>query len=186
MHCSHPPGSGRLTSATAGHSFSAMFSLVIYMVLIVGVNWAFAVTPTVSLPGGEVWPPVSLIVGFIFVVRDFAQQRVGHHVLWAMLFGCAASWVMASPDLAIASATAFAVGELADWVLFTATRKPLSRRILLSSLISTPLDSLVFLGLIGRAAPFSFLTMTLSKLAGAFLVFWLLRRREELAAPQGA
>jgi uncharacterized PurR-regulated membrane protein YhhQ (DUF165 family) len=159
-----------------------MFSLIIYILLIAGVNYAFSVVPAVPLPNGEVWAPLSLIVGFIFVVRDFAQRRVGHNILWGMLTGCAISWKAASPELALASAAAFAVSELADWAIFTVTRKPLSDRILLSSLIAAPLDSLTFLWLVGLAAPLSFLTMTASKLAGSLLVFWFLRRRENPAA----
>lgn len=81
-------------------------------------------------------------------------------------------------ELALASAAAFAVGELADWALFTFTRKPFSQRILISSLLGAPLDSLVFLLLIGLATPWSVLTMSLSKLAGSLLVFFLVRRRE--------
>jgi len=49
-----------------------MFTLFTYMALIVGVNWGFAVTPLIALPNGEMWPPMSLVVGFIFVVRDYA------------------------------------------------------------------------------------------------------------------
>ncbi|MDR2744507.1 MAG: hypothetical protein LBB66_04840 [Desulfovibrio sp.] len=160
-----------------------MFSLVTYILLIVGVNWGFSVTPVIPLPNGEVWAPLSLIVGFIFVVRDFAQRRVGHHILWGMLAGCAISWKMASPEIALASAAAFALSELADWMVFTLTRKPFSSRILLSSLIAVPLDSLTFLWLIGLAAPLSFLTMTASKFAGALLVFLLLRHREVNTVP---
>ena len=33
---------------------------------------------------------MALIVGFVFVVRDFAQREVGHRVLLAMLAGAAA------------------------------------------------------------------------------------------------
>ena len=58
---------------------SSMLSLFTYIALIVGVNFAFTVTPLIPLPNGEMWAPLSLIVGFIFVVRDFAQRRVGHH-----------------------------------------------------------------------------------------------------------
>ena len=164
-----------------------MYSLFTYMALIVGVNWIFAVTPLLELPTGELWSPASLIVGFVFVVRDFAQRRVGHHVLWAMLVGCAVSWWMASPQLALASAAAFAVGELGDWGLYTLTRKPFSQRILLSSLLGTPLDSLVFLLFIDMASAEGIVAMSLSKLLGAFVVFYLVRRRERREAmPEAA
>lgn len=157
-----------------------MLTLFTYVALIAGVNWLFEVTPLVSLPGGELWSPAALVVGFVFVVRDFAQRKVGHHVLWAMLAGIAISWWMASPQLAVASAVAFAVGELADWTLYTFTKKPLSRRILVSSAIGAPLDSLVFLTLVGIASPAGVAIMSISKLAGAFLVFFLVRKRERL------
>ncbi|MDR1776457.1 MAG: VUT family protein [Desulfovibrio sp.] len=165
-----------------------MISLAAYILLIAGVNWAFSVLPVLPLPNGEVWAPISLIVGFVFVVRDVAQRRVGHHVLWGMLAGCALSWKMASPELALASAAAFAVSELSDWMIYTITRKPFSSRILFSSFVSAPLDTIVFLWLTGLAAPLSFLAMTASKIAGALLVFWLLRRRENCSSPleQGA
>lgn len=158
-----------------------MIILLSYIALIAGVNWAFAVIPPLQLPGGDFWPPASLIVGFIFVVRDFVQRRTGHNVLWAMLAGIILSWWMASPEIALASAIAFAAGELADWLLYTFTKKPFSQRILISSFLGAPLDSLVFLTLIGIASPVGVIAMTCSKLFGAFIVFFIVRRREKLA-----
>lgn len=157
---------------------STMLTIFTYVALIAGINWAFAIIPPITLPGGEVWSPVALIVGFVFVVRDFAQRKIGHRILWAMVAGIALSWWMASPELAMASASAFAIGELADWALYTFTRKPFSQRILISSLFGAPLDSLVFLTLIGLASPLGVLIMSLSKLVGALIVFFLVRRRE--------
>lgn len=155
-----------------------MFTVIVYVALIAGVNWLFDVTPLVQLPGGEVWSPAALVVGFVFVVRDFAQRQVGHYILLAMLAGIAISWLMASPQLALASAIAFAVGETADWALYSLTKKPFSQRILLSSLLGAPLDSLIFLFLIGILSFVGVLVMSLSKLAGAFIVFLLVRMRE--------
>lgn len=157
-----------------------MLTVLTYIGLIAGVNWLFDVTPLVELPSGDLWPPAALVVGFVFVVRDFAQRRVGHNILWAMLVGIVISWFMASPQLALASALAFAIGEFADWALYTFTKKPFSSRILISSVLGAPLDSLVFLYLIGIASPISVTIMSLSKLFGAMLVFFLVRRRERL------
>lgn len=156
-----------------------MFTIITYIALIVGVNLAFEVTPPLVLPGGDLWSPVALIVGFVFVVRDFAQRRAGHYVLLAMLAGIAISWFMASPQLALASAAAFAVGELTDWALYTFTKKPFSQRILVSSLVGAPLDSVVFLTLTNLASPAGVAAMSLSKLAGAIIVFLLVRQREK-------
>lgn len=163
-----------------------MLTVFLYIALIAGVNSAFAVIPPLQLPGGDLWSPVALIVGFVFVVRDYAQRRVGHHILWAMLAGIAISWWMASPQLALASAAAFAIGELADWALYTFTKKPFSQRILLSSCLGAPLDSLVFLTMIGIASPVSVGIMSLSKLFGAMVVFMLVRKREKLGEMQAA
>lgn len=154
-----------------------MLYCLLYISLIVAVNVAFAHVPLITLPGGEQWPPVSLLVGFVFVVRDYAQRHVGHRILWAMLVGCVISWFMASPGLALASAAAFAVGETVDWVIFTITKRPFAQRILLSSAVATPLDSLVFLSLVGLFTPFTFISMTLSKMASAVLVYCIIRRR---------
>ncbi len=153
----------------------------LYIALIVAVNYAFVVTPLVALPGGEMWPPVSLLVGFVFIVRDFAQREVGHKVLLAMLAGVAISYFIASPFVATASAAAFLVSELADWAVYSFTKKPFSQRILLSSTVGAPIDSAIFLSGVGILSPVSITTMTASKLLGAVVVWWIVRRREMVA-----
>ena len=154
----------------------------LYIVLIVLVNWGFTVVPLVDLPGGEKWPPMSLIVGLIFVARDFAQREIGHRVIIAMLIAAALSYVMANPFVAVASLSAFLISEFADWAVYSFTRRPFSQRILLSSLIGTPLDSAVFLGVIGHLSVTGVIVMTASKMVGAFVVWWLVRRREAATA----
>ena len=42
---------------------------ILYIFLIVAVNYGFTVTPLLPLPGGEMWPPMSLVVGFVFVAK---------------------------------------------------------------------------------------------------------------------
>jgi uncharacterized PurR-regulated membrane protein YhhQ (DUF165 family) len=159
-----------------------VFYALFYVFSVVLVNWLFAVVPPVILPGGEVWPPVSLAVGFVFIIRDYAQRAVGHKVLFAMLAGAGISYFMAGPEIAFASAAAFLVSEMLDWAMYTYTGRPFSQRILLSSLASTPVDSAVFLLCINMAGVGTLCIMTLSKLVGALVVFFLVRRRETLAA----
>ena len=150
----------------------------VYIALVVLVNWAFTVVPLVKLPGGTMWPPVALLVGFVFVARDFAQREIGHYVLVAMAIGLGLSYFMAGPEVAIASAAAFLISELADWAVYSFTRRPLSERILYSSIIGTPIDSVVFLGMVGFLSLAGAVAMTTSKLLGALIVWWLIRRRE--------
>ena len=151
---------------------------VLYIALIVAVNYAFTQVPPITFADGTVWPPVSLVVGFVFVVRDFAQREIGHRVLLAMLAGAVLSYFMADPFVAVASAAAFAVSELADWTVYSFTKRSLSQRILYSSALGAPIDSIVFLYGIGLLSATGVAAMTLSKMVGALLVWWIVRRRE--------
>ncbi|MEK9724121.1 MAG: preQ0 transporter [Rhodospirillaceae bacterium] len=154
----------------------------LYIVLIVLVNWGFTVVPLVKLPGGEMWPPMSLVVGFIFVARDYAQREIGHRVIIAMLLAAALSYVMADPFVAAASLAAFLISEFADWAVYSFTGRPFSQRVLISSAVGTPLDSVVFLAVIGHLSVAGVIAMTASKMLGALFVWWLVRRREAQAA----
>jgi len=151
---------------------------VLYVGLIVLVNWGFTVVPLVDLPGGDKWPPMSLVVGFIFVARDFAQREIGHRVIIAMLIAAALSYVMADPFVAVASLAAFLISEFADWAVYSFTGRPFSQRVLISSAVGTPLDSVVFLGVLGHLSLVGVAVMTASKMLGALVVWWLVRRRE--------
>ena len=157
------------------------FSLL-YVGLIILVNMGFSVVPLVDIPGGEKWPPMSLVVGFIFVARDFAQREIGHRVIIAMLIAAALSYVMADPFVAMASLAAFLISEFADWAVYSFTGRSFRQRVLISSAVGTPVDSIVFLGIIGHLSVIGALAMTASKMLGALLVWWLIRRREAAAA----
>jgi uncharacterized PurR-regulated membrane protein YhhQ (DUF165 family) len=154
----------------------------LYVLLIVAVNYGFTVVPLVKLPDGTMWPPMSLAVGLVFVARDYAQREIGHRVIVAMLAAGVLSYVMASPYVAFASVAAFLVSEFADWAVYSFTRRPFSQRVLLSSAVGTPVDSVVFLGLIGHLSASGVAAMTASKMLGALAVWWLVRRREAAAA----
>ena len=149
----------------------------LYIAGIVAVNWAFTVVEPVALPGGGSWPPVSLLVGLIFVLRDFAQREIGHRVLAAMLIGGLLSYWMADPFVAIASVAAFLVGELADWAVYSFTKRPFAERVLLSSALGTPVDSIVFLAMLGWLSVIGVVAMTVAKMIGALVVWYLVQRR---------
>lgn len=150
--------------------------IAIYIGSILAVNVGFVHVPLVPLPTGDMWPPISLAVGLVFVFRDFAQRDVGHWVIPAMLVGAALSWWMASPYVAVASVTAFLVSEAIDWAVYTFTKQPFHNRIILSSLASTPVDSAVFLLMIGVFSWPAVLLMTVSKMLGAGLVWRMVRQ----------
>lgn len=141
----------------------------IYILSIIVINVLFGLIPPVQTIWGP-WPPVALLVGLVFVFRDFAQRQVQHKVLYATLIGIGISYLMAEPKVAYASAVAFAVSELLDWLIYTALRRPFEERIIFSSLVSTPIDSWVFLGMIGLASPASIMLMTASKMVASVFI----------------
>lgn len=147
-----------------------MIATLSYIAFIVFVNTMFALIPHVSLFGGSL-SPADLFVGFIYLLRDFAQREIRHYVIIAMAVGSAISYFMASPTIALASVSAFVVGELIDWAIFTWTKRPLSKRLILSASVSAPFDSTVFLAMIARLDWLSFTVMTLGKLVGVFLLW---------------
>ena len=151
---------------------------ILYIFTVVLVNYAFDIVPILTLPGGESWSPVALVVGFVFVIRDYAQRAIGHYVLPAMLLAGAISWFMASPETAVASLCAFMVSEMLDWAVYTFTGRPFSQRVLLSSAIGAPVDSAIFLGMLGFFSIPGVLIMAASKMFGATIVFFMVRRRE--------
>jgi queuosine precursor transporter len=148
-----------------------------YIALIVAVNYGFSVVPMVALPWGEMFPPMSLVVGFIFVVRDYAQWEIGHRVVLAMLVAGVLSYFMASPFVAVASVSAFLISEFVDWAVYSFTKKPFAQRVLLSSALGTPVDSAVFLYLIGHFSVSGVALMTASKMIGALVVWKIVRRK---------
>ncbi len=143
-----------------------------YIAMIVLLNVLVVRLPFVAA-FGQHFSLADLFVGSIYLVRDFAQRELRHKVLYAMLAGVILSYILATPEIALASASAFLVGELIDWSIFTFSGKPLSQRLLYSSLISAPIDTMVFLGVAGRLHVFEVGMMTLGKFIGV-LALWLM------------
>ncbi len=155
-----------------------------YMAFIVLVNWLFI--PDNLIEGVTQWSTntwmgtlylANVIVGFVFVLRDYAQREIGHKVLLATLLAGIPVYLLAGPGLAIASLTAFALSETVDWAVYSFTKRPLQNRIILSALLSVPVDTLAFQHLAGYLTPAAFVTEVLSKAIGVAIVWYLLKLR---------
>jgi len=155
--------------------------VVLYVVSIVAVNWLFIVLAPWSTPFGDLYL-ANVIVGFVFVLRDYAQRELGHYVLLATAVAGALTYFMVDPAIAIASITAFVLSETADWAIYSFTRRPLSERILVSSILAVPLDTLTFQYLAQYLTPAAFTTEVLSKAVGVVIVWYLLRLRDRRLA----
>lgn len=141
-----------------------------YLFAIVFSNVAFSYFPLLQTPLGPI-PSMALFVGFVFVLRDYAQREHGNKVLLAMLAGCVISAFFADGTVVVASVAAFAVSEIADYLVYTWTKRPFHERVLLSSLISVPVDTVIFLTLIGVYNPASMVAMSISKIAAAIVIY---------------
>jgi hypothetical protein len=175
-----------------------------YVALIPFLNWTFGqpdipkadltavLSPVFGTAHDIVFNPLTMATGMVFVVRDFVQREMGHRVLILMALAIAWSFYYSWPVIALASATAFAISETVDWLLFTFTKYRLSTRILLSSAIAAPVDTTVFLYgadlaqvMAGLAEPGSQLNLAnwiffiLGKMVGAVIVSAMIRYREK-------
>lgn len=155
--------------------------VVLYVVSIVAVNWLFIALAPWSTPFGDLYL-ANVIVGFVFVLRDYAQRQLSHYVLLATAVAGVLTYFMADPAIAIASITAFVISEMADWAIYSFTRRPLSERILVSSILAVPLDTLTFQYLAQYLTPAAFTTEVLSKAVGVIIVWYLLRLRDRRLA----
>jgi uncharacterized PurR-regulated membrane protein YhhQ (DUF165 family) len=150
---------------------------VAYIICIVCINSLFVHAPAIMFHGSLV-SSADFVVGIIYVLRDFAQREIKHYVLVAMAIAAALSYALADHSVAYASVMAFICAEGLEWAIFTLTKKPLSQRILWSSLISTPVDSFVFLYYMQMANVWGVTALTVGKMVGVLGIWgwWRWRR----------
>ncbi|ENB9663625.1 MULTISPECIES: VUT family protein [Pseudomonas] len=155
-----------------------MFYLIAYISSVVLINYAFSSAPHLDI----IW---SAWGGLVFILRDMVQTRFGHGALVAMLVALVLSYVTSEPAIALASATAFFISELIDWLVFSITRRPLRDRLWLSSALSIPVDTFIFFGMIGALTPAVVGTAMASKFAGVTAVWLAMAFRARRAAVAG-
>lgn len=158
----------------------------LYVGLMPFINWSFGAVQTYPIPdslGGGMFQPLAIVTGLVLVVRDFAQRELRHWIWGAMIVGLALSTLTSWIQVVVASGLAFLISETVDWAVYTFSKRPLSQRIMMSSLASAPLDQIVFIGLASLVVPGIFawgtiITGIASKLLGAWIVSRLVAMRE--------
>jgi uncharacterized PurR-regulated membrane protein YhhQ (DUF165 family) len=131
---------------------------IVYVGAIVLANWLILHVGQ-PVPGGTHVLPVGFglmapsgtyAASLVLVLRDLLQRAAGR--AWSLIVIVPGVVITAfmSPQLALASGTAFALSELADFAVYT----PLQRRglgwaVLLSATVGNLVDSTVFLALAG-------------------------------------
>jgi uncharacterized PurR-regulated membrane protein YhhQ (DUF165 family) len=121
-------------------------------------NWLIQHAGTLCVPDGPCLIPVApglmapsgvITVGAALVLRDVVQRCIGARFgLLAIAIGVALSAFLAPSALIFASGSAFALGELTDFAIYTPLqRRQLTAAIVAASLAGIVIDSIVFLSL---------------------------------------
>src|SRR5690242_13360599 len=95
-----------------------MIWLGLYITTIVAANWALTTFGLLPVAGLLI-PAGSLFAGLAFTARDFTQDALGRRAVLGAIGAGAALSALLSPQLALASGTAFLCSELADFAVYT-------------------------------------------------------------------
>jgi queuosine precursor transporter len=123
-----------------------MVSVLLYLSGIVAANILVHTFGIIQI-GALMLPAGAVMIGLTFSFRDMVQQRHGKWQCWIWMFVASAITLLFNPQLALASVSAFLIAEFLDWAIFTFSGGTFQRRLVLSNLIGTPVDSLVFVTL---------------------------------------
>ena len=162
-------------------------ALALYLLTVVLANWLTARYGFVPVGFGLAATAGTYAAGMAFVARDAVQDAAGRAAaLGVLVAGAALSWLLASPQLAIASFVAFAISELLDMVIYTPLRRRgYVRAALASNVAGSITDTLIFLWLAGFGlAPIVILGqlvgkvwVTLAVVVGVLVVRAVFRKR---------
>lgn len=155
-------------------------SFAAFAATIPAANWLIGNVGAACIPDGPCLVPVGfglmapsgvLMIGLALVLRDWLHELAGWQwSFFAVLVGGALSLLFSPPALAIASAAAFTLAEMADLVVYAKLRergKPLA--VIASQVIGAALDSALFVYLAFGTLDFSAGT-TLGKLYAGVIV----------------
>jgi len=122
-----------------------------YIAVIVAANWATATFGLIPIGFGLAVTAGTFFAGLAIIIRDGVQMHTGRvWMLVAIIVGALVSAATATPAIALASGMAFVVSELVDWAVFTPLRpRSLPTAVLASSVVSAPVDTVLFLYLAG-------------------------------------
>ena len=124
----------------------AAVAILAYLACILGANAAIQHYGIIPVGFGLTAPAGVYFIGPALVLRDLVQWSAGKtSALAALAAGASLSYAIADPHIATASAVAFGVSELADFVLFTWVAPRWARAVFVGGIAGALLDSAVFL-----------------------------------------
>ena len=158
---------------------------VAFLACILAANYATTRWGMVPVGFGLMATAGTYFAGATFVLRDLIQDLTGRRVVLVLImWGAALSFAVSAPFIAIASAVAFGLSELADLAIY----QPLRRRgyvraAVASNVVGSFVDTVAFLAIAGFPAWASLpgqmagkLTVTPAVVAGVVIVRALSRQ----------
>lgn len=150
-----------------------------YLAVIVLANWMTAAYGLVPIGFGLAVTAGTFAAGAALVLRDAVQVNAGRFVaIGAIVVGALVSAWTSTPAIALASGVAFLVSEAVDMAVFTPLReRGLARAVVVSSIVSAPVDTVLFLAIAGfgvtwQAVLGQFFVKTVMALAAASWLTW--------------
>jgi uncharacterized PurR-regulated membrane protein YhhQ (DUF165 family) len=126
-----------------------MIWLAAYILTIPLANWAITQYGVVPVGFGLMAPAGVAFAGLAFTLRDLTHESLGRWwTLAAIGVGALLSLAVSAPFVAVASATAFLVSELADFAVYTPLReRGWLRAVAASNVVGLVTDGAIFLWL---------------------------------------
>lgn len=143
-------GNGTPMSLKAKLSIAAAVGLLASVVL---ANYATSTYGMIPVGFGFTSTAGTFLAGVTFVLRDALQDAAGKRVTIAVIAAAAIlSFAISDPFIALASAVAFLLAELADLAVYTPLRKRgYIRAAVASNIVGSFVDTVVFLAIAGFA-----------------------------------
>ena len=151
-----------------------MFEAIFYLGSIVVANLLVMQFGIVQVAGLS-FPAGAAAIGFTFTARDLVQRRFGKWGCWLWMFVAAGISALFSPTLALASLGAFVIAEGLDWAVFTATPLSFRGRAIVSNIVGTPLDSIIFVYLAFGPIWGAMWGQTIIKLASSLIIVFFIK-----------
>ena len=131
---------------------------------------------------GLVFPAGAVMIGLTFSFRDLVQRQYGKWQCWIWMLIASVITYLFNQQLAVASVSAFLVAETVDWAIYTWLPGSFRKRLVMSNLLGTPLDSIVFVTLAFGLNWQAIVGQTIVKFISSLAVLLFLRGTQPLPA----
>lgn len=123
----------------------------VYIAVIVAANYATTEHGMVSVGFGLTATAGTYLIGLLLILRDSLQDVAGKYAVFgAIAIGAIASYLVADPFIATASACAFVLAETIDFAIYTPLRnRGYLRAAVASNIVGAVVDTLAFLWIAG-------------------------------------